>query len=1163
MIEDKRAARARRIAELFADERLRAAAPDMAVIEALRTSTLRLVELVDVVMTSYATRPACAERATESVVDGSGRRSRRLLPGYRTISYAELWARAGAVAAAWQHDDLAPVAPGDFVATLGFTSADYTAIDLACLRAGAVSVPMPTTVPVAQWNSILAETGARIWLVSLESLRAAAEGLQADSPVRTMVVFDYHPDDDGDREVVEAARRALVASGAQVRLTTLEALVVRGRELPAPLVVSDDPDPLHLLMYTSGSTGTPKGAMYTERLAAGFWRGAGTFTQSSRALSPAIGLHYMPLGHLMGRGVLLGALARGGTAYFSAGSDVSTLLEDTALVRPVELFLVPRVCDLLYQRYLGEVDRRIAVGTDPATAAAEALAEVRDRVLGGRVVTTMCGSAPLTTAMRQFMERLLGIDMHDGYGSTEAGGRIMLDNRIRRPPVLEYKLVDVPELGYFATDRPHPRGELLLKSTLMIPGYFKRPELTEQIFDSDGFYRTGDIVAEIEPDHLVYVDRRNSVLKLAQGEFVAVNRLEALFVAAPSVRQIYLYGNSERSYLVAVVVPTPQALAARITKGEIAVELRGIAHEAELNSYEIPRDFLIEPEPFTAAGGLLSSMGKPLRPKLAERYRERLEQLYADLDRRRSEQLAELAREAESRPVLATVCRAAEVLLGTTALPDQQFTDLGGDSLAALSFSQLLHEIFGVSVPVGAITGPDTDLRRIAAYVVAEQNTADHRPTVASVHGLGSRLVAAHLLLDKFLDPATLAIAPTLPRAPHPPRTVLLTGANGYLGRFLTLELLRQLDPAGTLICLVRGRDAESARARLDAAFDDGAALHADFRIDAAGRLRVVAGDVSAPNFGLPESDWQELTESVDLVVHAAALVNHVLPYAQLFGPNVVGTAEVIRFALTTTIKPIAFLSTVAVAGQAGRDAFDEDGDIRRVSPVRAIDAGYASGYGNSKWAGEVMLREAHELCGLPVTVFRSDMILAHPDYPGQFNAGDMFSRLLFSVLATGLAPSSFYLSDPAGGRRSAHYDGLPVDFTAAAITTLSLAIDTGFRTYDVLNPHDDDISLDTFVDWLIEAGEPIERIDGFDNWSDRFETALRALPDKQRQQSVLPLLHAFRRPTQPLPGSLLPAGKFRAAVQEAGVGPTGDIPHLTRELILKYAADIRLRGML
>ncbi|MBS2079336.1 SDR family oxidoreductase, partial [Mycobacterium tuberculosis] len=147
---------------------------------------------------------------------------------------------------------------------------------------------------------------------------------------------------------------------------------------------------------------------------------------------------------------------------------------------------------------------------------------------------------------------------------------------------------------------------------------------------------------------------------------------------------------------------------------------------------------------------------------------------------------------------------------------------------------------------------------------------------------------------------------------------------------------------------------------------------------------------------GLDQSTWQRLAQSVDLIVHPAALVNHVLPYDQLFGPNVVGAAELIRLAITTRIKPVTYLSTVAVAMTVDPGEFAEDGDIRAVSAVRPIDDSYANGYANSKWAGEVLLREAHDLCGLPVAVFRSDMILAHSRYAGQLNVPDAFTRLMF-----------------------------------------------------------------------------------------------------------------------------------------------------------------------
>ena len=180
-------------------------------------------------------------------------------------------------------------------------------------------------------------------------------------------------------------------------------------------------------------------------------------------------------------------------------------------------------------------------------------------MLGGRFVSAITGSAPISPELKAWVEDFLDMHLLEGYGSTEAGA-VFVDGMIRRPPVIDYKLVDVPELGYFGTDRPHPRGELLVKSDQLFPGYYKRPEVTAEMFDEDGFYRTGDIVAELGPDHVQYVDRRNNVLKLSQGEFVTVSKLEAAFNDSPLVHQIYIYGNSARPYLLAVVVPTEDAL---------------------------------------------------------------------------------------------------------------------------------------------------------------------------------------------------------------------------------------------------------------------------------------------------------------------------------------------------------------------------------------------------------------------------------------------------------------------------------------------------------------------------------------------------------------------------------------------------------------------------
>ncbi|MDT5389793.1 MAG: fatty acid CoA ligase FadD9, partial [Mycobacterium sp.] len=749
---------------------------------------------------------------------------------------------------------------------------------------------------------------------------------------------------------------------------------------------------------------------------------------------------------------------------------------------------------------------------------------------------------------------------------------VFVDGKILRPPVIDYKLVDVPDLGYFGSDVPHPRGELLVKSDQLFPGYYKRPEVTAEVFDADGYYRTGDIVAELGPDQVRYVDRRNNVLKLSQGEFVAVSKLEATFGDSPLVRQIYVYGNSARPYLLAVVVPAEDALSrysADELKSAISSSLKEQARVAGLQSYELPRDFIVETTPFTMENGLLTGIRKLAWPRLKERYGPELEQLYADLADGQAGELRALRQSGADRPVLETVSRAASALLGAAAsdvAADAQFTDLGGDSLSALTFANLLHDIFDVDVPVGVIVSPASDLAAIAAYVEAERAGGSKRPTFAAVHGRDATEVhASDLTLDKFIDANTLAAATSLPGPASEVRTVLLTGATGFLGRYLALDWLERMDMVdGKVICLVRAKDDAAARERLDKTFDSGdPKLLAHYRELAAEHLEVFAGDKGEANLGLTDATWQRLADTVDLIVDPAALVNHVLPYRELFGPNALGTAELIRIALTTKVKPFVYVSTIGVGAGIEPGKFTEDGDVRLISATRQVDDTYANGYGNSKWAGEVLLREAHDLCGLPVSVFRCDMILADTTYAGQLNLPDMFTRMMLSLVATGVAPKSFYELDAKGNRQRAHYDGLPVEFIADAISTLGERVASGFETYHVMNPHDDGIGMDQFIDWLVDAGYPIRRIDSYADWLQRFETTLRALPERQRQASLLPLLHNYQRPGHPINGAMAPTARFRAAVQDAKIGPDKDIPHVSAPVIVKYATDLELLGLL
>jgi fatty acid CoA ligase FadD9 len=936
-----------------------------------------------------------------------------------------------------------------------------------------------------------------------------------------------------DYQLSDCSARVLVcdddsASAPGYRAVTLTELAEPLDTSLSPAIADISENAVALIIYTSGTTGRPKGVLLTHANVLAMAQSMIAFGSIGEETHSLV---VLPLFHVnaMVASVLAPMLA-GGHATIAGRFDPATFFSIVERVRPTMFSAVPTTYGML-AALPGDVT--------PDTSS---------------VRYAFSAAAPIPVQLMHQFEARYGIPIIEGYGLSEetcAATSNPIDGE-RKPgtvgialPGLQVAVMN--EHGELVIDGS--AGEVVVKGPTVMRGYLNRPEETAKTI-VDGWLHTGDIGFLDADGYLTLIDRAKDMI-IRGGENVYPKEIESALYTHPGVREAAVVGRPDPvSGEVPVAFVTLRDK--DVTADDLLVHLR-----RSLAKYKLPAEIIpLEELP-------KNPVGKIDKPALRRRF--------TDLAATRAAELRALREAAADQPVLDTLTRAAQARLGLTGDapdPGAHFIDLGGDSLSALSFSNLLQDIFGVGVPVGVIISPATNLGQLAEYIEAERESGSTRPTFTTVHGQGATEIrAADLALEKFIDSKTLADAPTLPPATHPPRTVLLTGANGYLGRFLCLEWLQRLSEAdGKLICIVRGSDAETAQRRLEAGFDSGdPRLLVQFQELAADRLEVVAGDVGEPNLGLDEASWHRLAKSVDLIVHPAALVNHVLPYSQLFGPNVVGTAELIRLAITTQIKPVTYLSTVGVAMSVAPADFTEDGDIREVSPARPIDDTYANGYANSKWAGEVLLREAHDLCQLPVAVFRCDMILAHSRYVGQLNVQDKFTRLILSLLETDVAPGSFYQSDASGNRPRAHYGGLPCDFVAESITTLGkqTAASPRFRTFDVMNPHDDGISLDVFVDWLIEAGQDIQRIDNYDEWLGRFETTLRALPQKQRQHSVLPLLDAYREPEKPLRGAPAPTEVFRDAVQAAKIGADEDIPHLSASLIDKYIVDLQHLGLL
>ncbi|HEY4059817.1 MAG TPA: thioester reductase domain-containing protein [Kofleriaceae bacterium] len=923
------------------------------------------------------------------------------------------------------------VEQGQLVGLSGACTIDWIVADLACLYLGAVSVPLQTNLSEEDLAQAIAQTELRCVIVS-----------------------------DGRRPDVER-----VIDSAEMR--RLEAA---GRSSPWR---EPQADALFSIVFTSGSTGGLKGVMLPER------RWTTTLRDAVQSIPmPTITVAYLPMSHMAGRIALYTTLMGGGTSFLVTNSDMSTLFDDIRDVRPTSLTLVPRVSGMIHQHYQSQRGDSAAIMT-----------EIRETMIGGRLCFVTTGAAPTAPEVVAFLEQCLEVHIVDTYGSTEFG-RVTVNGKVQ--PWISYKLVDVPDLGYTRADKPYPRGELAVKSERETPGYFKNAAATASLRDAEGYLLSGDIVEERAPGHIVWLDRKHSVLRLSNGEFVNTSRLEDLYVANSAyIDQMFVHGQSQRAYVLAVIVPSSGA-----TRQQLRGEIDRIAREAKLPAHEVPRDFIVATEPFTAASGLLTETNKPRRPKLSAAYGPQLDALYATIEARQLQALD------GGGSVEQKIRNAIALVLGLDAadIPaDATFARLGGDSFSALRLAALIEEHCGVAVPVGSLLDANATVGRLVARVEGPTRSI----AFADIHGANAAWAQVKdLTIGRFLPAELVANAAALPSA-GAPKVVLLTGANGFLGHFLLLDLLAHADE---VVCIVRAPDDAAARERLRSAYHGELARRFDLL---ASRLTVYRGDLLEPRFGLPDDAYAALAARVDAVLHNGALVNHAYTYEHLFQPNVVGTAEVARFAITARTKAIHFVSTTGVTvGMRGR--VDETATAAALwsrRPVKSGGTDYALGYTTSKWAAEILLGDLAATCGVPVTISRCSMMLPHSQL-AEVNEGDGFARIIYGLAKTQIAPTSFYAPDYTGPR---HYDGLPVDTVAEFIVALATNPARGVAVYHVSNPQLS-VSLDTIVDWLEAAGTALERVP-YAAWFERFRAALETLPDDDKRRSPLAIIHRWAHP--------------------------------------------------
>jgi long-chain acyl-CoA synthetase len=386
-------------------------------------------------------------------------------------------------------------------------------------------------------------------------------------------------------------------------------------------------------------------------------------------------ISYLPLAHIFERVVSAIVLSYGAAGGFYQG-DVLKLFDDIQLLRPTLFPSVPR----LFNRLFDKVNSTIATtgglkkflyewgyatkksqldyGQDPANRFWDSLVFSNLRAkLGGRVRYIITGSAPISEQVFQFLQICFGCPVLQGYGLTETTAACNISaindwkcGHVGPPTVsVEEKLEDVPEMNYFtANPRGPPQGEICVRGPSVFVGYYKDEEKTREAIDKDGWFHTGDI-GQWNPDGtLTIIDRKKNIFKLAQGEYVAAEYLEQVYVKAPLVAQIFVYGDSLQAVLVAVVVPDAEVLLpwarSQGLKGDlealcreeavrkaVLAELTQVGKDAKLKGFEFVKAIHLDHRPFSVENGLLTPTFKNKRADLKKHYQAEIDAMYAAL----------------------------------------------------------------------------------------------------------------------------------------------------------------------------------------------------------------------------------------------------------------------------------------------------------------------------------------------------------------------------------------------------------------------------------------------------------------------------------------------------------------------------------------------------
>ncbi|WP_329791246.1 amino acid adenylation domain-containing protein [Lentzea sp. DG1S-22] len=793
------------------------------------------------------------------------------------------------------------------------------------------------------------------------------------------------------------------ALGAVTGVPVPTADPARSADRPAVRV---QPDDLAYIIYTSGSTGRPKGVAVEHRQI------VHATAARTACEGPGLPQRYLVLAPL--------------TFDASGGGLYWTLSRSGTVVLPTEQqVLDPRLLGkLIRSRGITHVDGvpsqyAVLLETD-----LEAYDEVRTTILAGETLPP--------NLVAEHYRRSPDAVLFNEYGPTEA--TIWASVHYVGPEEAQAQRVPigrpVPNARIHLLDRsfnpvpPGVPGELYIGGEGVARGYVNRPAMTAERFLPDPFsarpgdrlYRTGDLARYRADGAIEFLGRVDKQVKI-RGFRIELSEVENVLLRHPLVAEAVVTVREDQPgmpRLVAYVVPVI---------GRVLTQETLVSHVlGQIPDYMAPSHFVtLERMPLTRHGKIDTNALPAPQEIAVSGFVEPRDQL-----------------EAEIAETFAAVLGMQHI----SATAD--FFSLGGNSLLVARLAAQLSREHDVELPIDEIFRVPT-VEGIARAVETHQRERDNVDSAA----LYAKQVA-ELVADVKLDPA---IKPDgLPHADwFSPKNVLVTGATGYLGVFIVVELIERTD--ATVHCLVRGGSPDECWDRLEETMRKYRAWDESYR----DRIKVVQGDLAKPYLGLSKEDFEGYAASIDSIYHSGAIVNFTYPYEAMKAANVLGTEELLRLATKTTLKAFHLVSSVDVFMGTGalRPFTEEDLGDR---PVKV-----PTGYPRTKWVAEKIVVIARDR-GVPVTVQRPWMITGHTK-TGASHDTDYLYVYLKGFLDLGVLP---LYNDVI--------NAVPVDYTAQAIVYTSLREENLGKNFNITNR--EPTTMQQCYQWLRSFGYDLNVVD-------------------------------------------------------------------------------------